>query len=158
MYFVPIAVSSSTAAPRSSAETLQPVSTSTYMSTLPFHTLHTALTSSARILLSTKFQPVPTSKVPQPSYLSSLHFHTLHTVLPSSSQYKSTESSKPAVSTTPEFSPSVIPKSSEHTTGSQTTSVTPSVSPTPTNPQPIASMSFYTILKRSSIPTIVELH
>ena len=63
-FFIPIVVSSSTA----------------------------ALPSSAGILLSTtQLQPVLTGKVPQPTYSSTLNFHTLHTVLPSSSQYKPTE-------------------------------------------------------------------
>ena len=96
-----------------------------------------ALTSSARTLLSTtKLQPVLTSKAPQPTYMSALHFQT---VLPRSSQYKPRISPEPAVSMTPEFSPSVTPTSSaksEHTTVYQTTSLTPSVSPA--NAHPIA--------------------
>ena len=102
-----------------------------------------ALPSSAGILLSTtQLQPVLTGKVPQPTYSSTLNFHTLHTVLPSSSQYKPTESS-PAGSTTPEFSLSVTQTSSanfEHTTVYETALVTPSVSPTPADPHPIAGI------------------
>ena len=102
-----------------------------------------AQTSSARTLSST-LQPLQTSKVPQlstNSYLSSLHFHTVYTVHPSSPQYKPTESPKP-----PDFT--ITPTSSansEHTTGYQTTPVsmyTPSVTPMPTKPQPIAGMLF----------------
>ena len=142
--FFPTVVSSSTAALTSSARillstTLQPLSTSK----APQLSSTVAVVSSVTTLLSTtRLQPIPTSKAPQPTYSSTLNFHTLHTVLPSSSQYKPTESS-PAGSTTPEFSPSVTRTSSanfEHTTVYQTALVTPSVSPTPADPHPIAGI------------------
>ena len=142
--FFPLIVSSNTAALTSSATTLL----STLQPVLTSKALHSsvAITSSVTTLLPT-LQPVLTSKAPQSSYLNTLHFHTLHTVLPSSSQYKSTISPEPVVSTIAKFSPSVIPTSStnsEHTTVYQTASVprfTPTV--TPTDSQPIAGMSLH---------------
>ena len=145
--FFPTVVSSSTAVLTSSARillstTLQPLPTSK----TPQLSSTVAVVSSVTTLLSTtRLQPIPTSKAPQPTYSSTLNFHTPHyTVLPSSSRYKPTISPKPAGSTTPEFSPSVIPTSSEHTTVYQTASVprfTPTV--TPTDSQPIAGMSLH---------------
>ena len=112
--FFPTVVSSSTAALTSSARILLSTTLQPLStSKAPQLSSTVAVVSSVTTLLSTtRLQPILTSKAPQPTYSSTLNFHTPHYTVLPSSSQYKPTESSPAGSTTHEFSLSVTPTSS----------------------------------------------